>query len=59
MGEDELLTKGELRNLLKISRGTLDLMMSRKEFPYIKLKRKVLFRKKDVDEFLESKLVKI
>jgi len=26
--------------------------------PNIKLKRKVLFRKKDIDEFLESKLVK-
>ena len=58
MKEGDLLTKAEVRSLLRISRGTLDLMMKRKELPYIKLQRRVLFRKKDIDKFLESKLVK-
>lgn len=42
---------------LQISKGTLYKLMRRKAFPYIKLERKVLFRKKDIDKFLESKIV--
>lgn len=56
--EREYLTKEEASELLRISRPTLDRMIKRKEIPYIKLGRRVLFRKKDIDEFLESKLVK-
>jgi len=58
MNKIELLTRKEVMRLLRISHGTLDVLMKNKEIPYIKLKRKVLFRKKDIDEFLESKLVK-
>jgi len=58
MKEGDLLTKEEVRRLLRISRGTLDLMMKRKELPYVKLQRRVLFRKQDIDKFLESRLVK-
>jgi excisionase family DNA binding protein len=55
---DKYLTKEELREILRISRTTLDLMMKRKEIPYIKLRRRVLFGKSDIDAWLESKRVK-
>ncbi len=58
MRKEELLTRDELMDYLKISKGTLYKLMKQKAFPYIKLERKVLFRKKDIDEFLDSKLVK-
>jgi len=58
MVEDEYLTKEELRQLIKISRATLDLIMKRREVPYLKLGRRVLFKKADVDAWLESKRVK-
>jgi len=32
--------------------------MRQKAFPYIKLERKVLFKKADIDRWLESKMVK-
>ena len=37
---------------------TLHRLMKSGAFPYIKLARKVLFRKEDIDRFLESKLIK-
>jgi excisionase family DNA binding protein len=58
MSKNEYLTKEDLRNLLKISRSTLDLYMKRNEVPYIKLQRRVLFRRADIDKWLESKIVK-
>ena len=58
MRREELLTRDEVMDYLKISKGTLYKLMKQKAFPYIKLERKVLFRKKDIDEFLDSKLVK-
>ena len=58
MRKEELLTRDELMDYLKISKGTLYKLMKQKAFPYIKLERKVLFWKKDLDEFLDSKLVK-
>ncbi len=58
MRKEELLTRNDVMDYLKISKGTLYKLMKQKAFPYIKLERKVLFRKKDIDEFLDSKLVK-
>jgi excisionase family DNA binding protein len=43
---------------LRISRGTVDKLMKKHELPFIKLEKKVLFRLKDVDRWLESKLIK-
>ena len=43
---------------LQISHQTLYKLMKQRAFPYIKLERKVLFRKKDIDKWLESKMVK-
>lgn len=58
MVENEYITKEEFRHLIRVSRATLDLIMKRKEVPYIKLERKVLFKKADVEVWLESKRVK-
>jgi excisionase family DNA binding protein len=52
------MTKAELMAYLRVSRGTVDKLMKSHELPFIKLEKKVLFRKKDVDAFLEKRLVK-
>ena len=54
---DVLLTRKELMDYLKIKQGTLRKLMLRNEFPYFKLERRVLFRKDDIDKWLESKQV--
>lgn len=54
----EFLTKDDLIRILKISRPTINRLMKQKAFPFIKLERRVLFRKADIDRFLESKTVK-
>lgn len=43
---------------LRISRGTLDRLMKNRALPFIKLEKKVLFRRRDIDAFLEKHLVK-
>lgn len=53
----EYLTKKDLMVYLKISRTTVDRLM-KEGLPHIKLDRRVLFRKEDVDSFLERYLVK-
>ena len=53
----EYLTKKELMAYLKISRTTVDGLMKH-GLPHIKLERRVLFRRADVDAFLESKMVR-
>jgi excisionase family DNA binding protein len=42
---------------LRISRGTLDKLMRRHEIPFIKLGKKVLFRKREIDAWLEAKKI--
>jgi len=58
MKNDDLLTREELVAYLKISRGTLYKLMKQGAFPYVKLERKVLFRKTDIDKWLESKMIR-
>lgn len=58
MSKEELLTRDEVMKYLKISKGTLLKLMKQKAIPYIKFERKVLFRKRDIDKFLELKTVK-
>ena len=55
--ESDYLTKKELLAYLKVSRALVEKFM-REGLPHIKLDRRVLFRKADVDKFMESKLVK-
>jgi len=54
----ELLTREQVMRYLQISHGTLNKLMRQKAFPYIKLERKVLFKKADIDAWLESKMIK-
>ena len=56
--EKEILTKTELMEYLRISRGTVDNWMKKKGMPFFKVEKKVLFRKTDIDAWLESKRVK-
>jgi excisionase family DNA binding protein len=57
---DDLMTKEDLMAYLKISLPTVNRLMVR-GLPYIKLaegKGHVLFRRKDIDKYLEARLVK-
>ena len=54
--ESEYLTKKDLSAYLKISPATVNRLMAQ-GLPHIKLDRRVLFRKADVDNWLESKIV--
>lgn len=56
--KDILLTRQELMDYLKIKQGTLRKLMLNNEFPYFKLERRVLFRKEDIDKWLETKRVR-
>jgi len=56
--KDTLLTRQELMDYLKIKQGTLRKLMLNNEFPYFKLERRVLFRKEDIDKWLETKRVR-
>jgi excisionase family DNA binding protein len=56
--EKDLMTKAEVMAFLRISKQTLDKIMKARDIPFFKLKRKVLFRKSEIDRWLESKRVK-
>ena len=53
----EYLNKREAAAYIKISLATLERLMNQ-GLPHIKLERRVLFRKRDIDAFLEKRLVK-
>ena len=56
--EKDLMTKAEMLEYLRISKGTLDKLMREKGIPFLKLGKRVLFKKSDIDKWLESKRVK-
>ena len=56
--EKDFFTKKELQEYLRISHGMVDKLMKRREIPFLKIGKKVLFRKADIDAWLESKRVK-
>jgi excisionase family DNA binding protein len=56
--EKDLMTRNEVMRFLRISKRTLYLMMKARDIPFFKFKRKVLFRKSDLDRWLESKRIK-
>jgi excisionase family DNA binding protein len=58
MKTGELMSRAEVMAYLKISHQTLYKLMKQGAFPYMKLERKVLFRKADVDRWLESKMIR-
>lgn len=52
----EYMTKKEAAEYMRIGSATLERLM-RQGLPYIKLQRRVLFRRPDVDKWLESRIV--
>jgi excisionase family DNA binding protein len=54
----ELLTVAQVTELLHISRMTLYRHLKARRLPHVKLGRRVLFRKADVEKFITSNLVK-
>jgi excisionase family DNA binding protein len=60
--KQDLLTKEEVMEYLRISLTTLDRLMKSHEIPFHKMKEgrrgHVLFRQADIDAWLESKRVK-
>jgi len=55
---EAFLTKGDLMEYLKISLPTVNRLMRNREIPYVKIGKKVLFRKIDIDRFVDRHLVK-
>jgi len=51
------LTKKDLMGYLSISKATVEKLM-KQGLPHVKLERRVLFRRADVDKWLESKIVR-
>ncbi len=58
MKNDDLMTKSEVMAYLRISLGTLNRLIKRHAFPFVKLERRVLFRRSEIDAYLESKTVR-
>jgi len=56
--EKDVFTVSELQKYLDCSRGFIYNLMKEHKLPHVKLGRRVYFRKKDVDQFLKSKIVK-
>lgn len=57
MAEKGLLTKAETGEYMRVSLATIDRLMKTRQLPFIKLGKRVLFKKADVDRFLESRKV--
>jgi len=55
---NDILTKKEAAQFLKISISTLDRLMVEKNIPYSKINRRVLFLKEDLIKWVKSKRVK-
>ena len=55
---DEILSKKEAEQFLKISVSTMNRLMKKKAIPFSKINGKVLFQKKNLIKWLESKKVK-
>jgi len=58
MPDDPLITKQDVLRYLTISQQTLYRLMKKRAFPFYKVGRRVLFRKADVDAWLEKYRVK-
>lgn len=59
MTENELLTRKELANFLRISIATLQTMMKKNEIPFYKINKRILFKKSEIDEWLNQRKIEI
>lgn len=59
MQGDDLLTTPEAAKLIRAEPGTLEVWRTTKRYklPYVKVGRKVLYRRSDLLKFLESRTV--
>ena len=58
METKDLMTREEVIQYLRISNMTLHRLMRVHKFPYIKLGKRVLFRRAEIDAYLESKTIR-
>lgn len=59
MKENELLTRKELAEFLRISIATLQTMMKNREIPFYKINKRIIFKKSDIDEWLKQRKIEI
>jgi len=57
MDERDFLTKAEAMNFLRLSRATVDRFIKNRELAHFKVGKKVLFHRRDLERFIESKRV--
>lgn len=57
MKKEDLMTRKEVMEYLRISHQTLHKLMKQRAFPYIKLEKRVLFKKTDIDKYIEAHIV--
>ena len=55
---NEILTKKEAAEFLRISIPTINRLMRNRKIPFSKINGKVLFQRKDLIDLLESKKIK-
>ncbi len=54
----DLMTIAEAMQYLRISRSTMHRLMRKHALPYLKLEKKILFRRSEIEKYLESITVK-
>lgn len=57
MKKEDLMTRKDVMEYLRISHQTLHKLMKQRAFSFIKLEKRVLFRKTDIDKYLEAHIV--
>ncbi|HOX59356.1 MAG TPA: helix-turn-helix domain-containing protein [Candidatus Paceibacterota bacterium] len=55
-GDDEMMSRQELADWLKVCVGAIDRYCRKEKLPFIKVGRRVLFRRRDVERWLEKRL---
>ena len=57
MPERELITKAEAMEYLRISLATIDRLIKSRDLPHIKVGKKVLFRIRDLEAFVDVRCI--
>lgn len=58
MTDGTVMTKAEAAEYTRLSRATIDRLMKERALPFVKVGKKVLFLKRDLDAFLQKRRVK-
>ena len=59
MPENEIWTRADVMAYLRISRSMLDRLMKRREIPFAKIGKKVVFKRASVVDWLEARIVEV